>query len=61
MTIEAVHQAYMVWQLAVGSYEYARHQGDGELVAQAERVMLDRYAAYLLTRDHWEKGVMPAV
>ncbi len=60
MTIQDVHQAYMAWQLAVGSYEYARGRADAQATVQAEQAMLDRYADYLLARDQHEKGVMPA-
>jgi hypothetical protein len=50
----------MAWQLAVGTYEYARKRGEPHAADQAEQAMLDRYAEYLLTRDQLEKGVMPA-
>jgi hypothetical protein len=60
MTIQDVQQAYMAWKLAVGTYEYARKQGDHQAIEQAEQAMLDHYADYLLTRDRYEKGGMPA-
>jgi hypothetical protein len=50
----------MAWQLAVGSFEYARGRGDPHAADRAEQAMVDRYAAYLLARDQLEKGVMPA-
>ncbi len=59
-SIQDLHAAYMAWQLAVGSYEYARRHADAQATAQAEQAMLDRYAEYLLARDQHEKGVMPA-
>ncbi len=60
MSIQEVQQAYIAWQFAVGSYQYARQQGDVQATARAEQVMIDRYADYLLARDQYEKGVMPA-
>jgi hypothetical protein len=57
MSTEQVHQAYMPWRLAVGSYEYARQQGNPHAVHQAEQVMLDRYETYLRLRAQWEQGV----
>ena len=60
MTIQQVHQAYVAWQLAIGSFEYARKWGDPHAADQAEQGMLDRYAVYLLARDQLEKGMIPA-
>ncbi len=60
MTIADLHRAYMAWQLAAGSNEYARRHADAQATKQAEQAMLDRYADYLLARDQYEKGVMPA-
>jgi hypothetical protein len=52
MPIEQLHQAYMAWTLAVGSYQYARQHADPQAIDQAEQAMLDRYAEYLLARDY---------
>ncbi len=56
MTIQEVQQAYMRWQLAVGTYQYARSQGSGQVVELAEQAMIDRYEEYLRSRAQWEQG-----
>jgi hypothetical protein len=57
MTTQDVQQAYLRWQLAVGTWSYAsKHLRGTDQERAAHDEMIDRYSAYLLARAEWEKG-----
>jgi hypothetical protein len=55
MTLEELQRLYFRWQWANGTALYAAKHGMAAERHAAELVALDRYEAYLLARDQWER------